>query len=442
MKIKKSVFIVLIFSMILLSACGSNKKTKTSSKKQKEVIAKVETEAADEEENEALIGEEALKNALRKRLERCLGIEGASGASLKTLHQSVQLLKLTRDGDYSLNIVTPVVQEFYDSLSADDQKDFLKTWGGIDYYTDTILNDFFSISGMLEDAGDLEIGKEISYDDQMKDKWAIVRQGITGVLPEAVPETEESSKTDESTASDGSIISQETDADGNIILKETDADGNVLLTETDAEGNVVSRETDEGQGAITAGTDENKKTGKTEKQRETDDEDETEGGNRPRNNNRNTNINNPVVVVTETVEETQEETYEEETYEEETEPTVNYPTLGDYSETTAPEFGPTIGAASADTYTNTYSNTYANTSADTFTNVVIVSVDEKLDPAELGGLSSKYDLRLMYDYQNFDKYAFSCDSVSNQEQMDFMMSMLKSENHITSVLQDSSVQLH
>ena len=412
MKIKKTVFIVFIFSMILLSACGSNKKTKNTSKKPKEVIAKAETEAADEEENEVLIGEQSLKNALRQRLERCIGIEGASGASLKTLHQSVQLLKLTRDGDYSLNIVTPVVQEFYDSLSADDQKDFLKTWGGIDYYTDTILNDFFSISGMLEDAGDLEIGKEISYDDQMKDKWAIVRQGITGVLPEAVPETEESSKTDESTASDGSNTSPE-----------TDADGNVLPTETDADGNVILRKTDESSEAITTGADEDKITGKSEKQRDT----------------RNTNVNNPVVVVTETVEEThEEETYEEETYEDETEPTVNYPTLGDYSETTATEFGPTVG----DTYTDTFTNTYANTGTDTFTNVVIVSVDEKLDPAELGGLSSKYDLRLIYDYQNFDMYAFSCDNAYNQEQMDFLMSMLKSENHITSVLQDSSVQLN
>ena len=266
MKIKKSVYIALIMSILLLCACGSDKKTKTSTKKPKEVITKVETGAADEEENEALIGEEALKNALRQRLERCLGIEGSSGASLKTLHQSVHLLRLTREGEYSLNIVTPVVREFYDSLSDDDRRDFLKTWEGIDYYTDTILNDFFSISGMLEDAGDLEIGKEISYDDTMKDKWAIVRQGIIGVLPEAVPETEESSKTDESTASDGSKISPETDVDGNVILRETDENGDVIITGTDANGKPV----------------------KSEKQRDTDDEDETENGNRPRNNNRPT----------------------------------------------------------------------------------------------------------------------------------------------------------
>jgi len=395
MKIKRIVSVTLISALFLLCACSSGGgEKKSSSKSSEESIIRIQSEPETEEETVPLIGEENLKKALRQRLERCIGIEGSAGASLKALHQSVQLLKLTRDGDYSLNIVSPVVLEFFTSLSPEDQRDFVKTWGSIDYYTDTILNDFYSISVMLEDTGDLEVGKELSYDDIMKGKWTIVRQGMIGVLPklEDLPGENGEAEGTESGSKDRRNTLWEADVNGNVILKEIGEDGEIRIVETDVYGKILETE-DPDSDLDSEGEEDNEE-------------------------------------VVETAEEShEEETSEPAASEAVTAPFINYPTRGVVEQ-------PVTTAAVTIAPSAAYPATVP------FTNVIIVSVDEKLDPSELGALTSKYNMRLIYDYQNMDMYAFSCENVSNQEQMDFIMSMLKSENHITSVTQDRTLQLH
>ena len=349
MKKKFILAIALVISAAALSACGNGKKTKTTIKETKP--AKVITAAgdskseADTEEDMDLTGTASLKAALRHRIERWTEIDGTAGASLKTLHQAVMLLKLADAGDYTLDIVSPEVLQYYSSLSTLDQESFLRIWSGVDYYTDTILYDFYAISGMLEDAGDLDTAKELVNSPTIKDKWDMMRRGISGVLP---------SMEQESSSAEASAEELEKDQ-----------------SETDEYGYIAEEETDE-------------------------------------------------AVV---------ETLPAETTVAETNVSVTFPT------TRAPE---TTTAAAV---TETYPTGTGEAATETFTNVVIVTVDEKLDPSELSNFITKYNLRLIYDYQNFNMYAFACEGVTTQEELDYIMKIISTENHVVGITRDKTMQL-
>lgn len=388
MKKKFILAIALVISAAALSACGNGKKTKTTIKETKpaKVITAAENSKseADTEEDMDLTGTASLKAALRHRIERWTEIDGTAGASLKTLHQAVMLLKLADAGDYTLDIVSPEVLQYYSSLSTLDQESFLRIWSGVDYYTDTILYDFYAISGMLEDAGDLDTAKELVNSPTIKDKWDMMRRGISGVLPSMEQESssaeasaEELEKDQSETDEYGHIIHEETDEYGNAISDETDENGQEL-PETDEYGNVIKHD--------------------AEKSEEETDE----------------------AVV---------ETLPAETTVAETNVSVAFPT------TRAPE---TTTAAAV---TETYPTGTGEAATETFTNVVIVTVDEKLDPSELSNFITKYNLRLIYDYQNFNMYAFACEGVTTQEELDYIMKIISTENHVVGITRDKTMQL-
>ncbi|ETP73246.1 hypothetical protein UYO_0712 [Lachnospiraceae bacterium JC7] len=226
----------------MLSACGFEK-TPVASTAETEMseTVKTETETKAGSETTELRGESVLKEALRQRLGNCIGIKGTSGASLKTIHQAVHFLQLANDGDYSLNIVSPVVLEFFDSLSDEDKAGFLETWDGIERYTDAILYDFNSVSSMLENAGDLDSAKKLANTAAVKEKWERMRKGIDAVLPEMIIETGEGG--DETEVESGNEIESETetvfetDKYGYHILG-TDENGTTIYA-TDRNGNLI-----------------------------------------------------------------------------------------------------------------------------------------------------------------------------------------------------------
>ncbi len=371
--------LVMMLSVVCLNACGTKKTYVNETKKVSETksVKKKEIKAETVPETQNLMGEAALKEALRERLNSFMGIKGTSGASLKTLHQAVRMLQLANEGNYTLSIVSPVTLEFYESLSDIDKAGFLETWGGVDYYTDTILYDFYSISNKLEDAGDLDAAKQLVNSARIKEKWEMMRKGIEGVLPDA----------------------SETDADGET-TGETDADGNAVI---DIVGESESGETDETEAVVSEGlqTDENLLRS---------------------------------ILETMSIPET-------------TTAAIVPPVTESIAETTAPvATAPmiTTPVATAPVTTEAQTSAYSVTSAptETFTNVVLITVDEKLDPSELNYLRTKYNLRLVYDYPNFNMYAMALTDATTQAQMDAAMAMISSENHVTSVVQDRSAQLH
>lgn len=379
--------LVMIALMVLLNSCGSGKSSaettaETTVKSTKTV--KIEAETKTEPETVELRGEAALKEALRQRLSNCIGIKGTAGASLRTIHQAVHFLKLANDGDYTLNIVSPVVLDFYNNLSDVEKESFLETWAGIDYYTNTILYDFYSISNKLEDAGDLEAAKKLTNSATLKEKWEIMRKGIDAVLPDAVAETVES---ESETVIESTF---ETDKYGYHILG-TDAYGNTIY-ETDANGNLISENSDE-----KLIIDEYGRVIHIPKEKES----ETE-----------TAAAETTTAPETTVKETQKETTKAAETETTTVPetTIGYPTGG-----------PGTGS---------------------FSNVILVSVDDKLDPSELNNLMSKYNLKLLSDYQNYNMYAFACNGVTTEEQLNVIIGMVRTENHVTSVAQDKTSGLH
>ncbi len=420
---KKVITAIMFMSCaVILAACGS-RKSDESIKESKTAQVITVTEAQEEtEEPLQLTGTESLKSALRDRLERWKDIDGTAGASLKTVHQAVMMLRLADAGDFALDIVSPVVLEYYNSLNAAEQNSFLQVWSGVDYYTDTILNDFYSISGMLEDAGDLDTAKELMNSPTIGDKWEIMRRGISAVLPEITKESaaqeqesESFGETDE-TDENGYYIVREYDKFGNLIIYKTDADGH-YISETDEEGNPIELETDE-EGRYILETDQDGRVITSE----TD-----EDGNRIV---RETDKYGNIIKEGETSESAENiETLpaETSTAETSTAAVAGYPTTG------AAETFATV------TETETYPT--GQSSADTFTNVVIISVDEKLDPSELSYFVTKYNLRLIYDYQNFNMYAFACEGATTQEQLDYIMKIISTENHVTGITQDKTMQL-
>ena len=235
--------------MVLLGACGSGKTpVATTSETGTEMTSSVkenkETETETGAETRELRGENALKEALRQRLESTLKIHGTAGVSLKTIHQAVHFLQLADDGDFTLNIVSPVVLDFYNSLSDEDKIGFLETWFGIDDYTGKILDDFYSVSNLLEDAGDLDSAKKLVNTPGIKEKWERMRKGIAAVLPDEIPETVESENaaTSASKTKAESAPVYETDKYGYYILG-TDANG-VTIYATDRNGNLISNNSD------------------------------------------------------------------------------------------------------------------------------------------------------------------------------------------------------
>ena len=377
--------------MVLLSSCGSKKsssETTTESATKTTKIVKIESETKEETvpETVELRGEAALKEALRQRLSNCLGIKGTAGASLRTIHQAVHFLQLANDGDYTLNIVSPVTLDFYNALSDTDKESFLETWAGIDYYTNTILYDFYSISNKLEDAGDLDAAKSITNSATIKEKWEIMRKGIDAVLPAAAENGESESETEvESTF--------ETDKYGYHILG-TDAYGNTVY-ETDENGNLISENSEEKliideYGRVI---------------------------HVPKESVSETQVETAAAETTTAPETTAKETKKETTTAAETETTTvpETTTLG------YPTGGPGTGS---------------------FSNVILVSVDDKLDPSELNNLTSKYNLKILYDYQSYNMYAFACNGVTTEEQLNMIIGMVRTENHVTSVVQDKTAELH
>lgn len=388
MKKKLVLSIAIVACTAVLGACGSENSKKTTYKETKpaKVISVTDGDKSDSDTDEKLdlTGTASLKSALRHRIERWIEIDGTAGAALKTLHQSVMLLKLADAGEYTLDIVSPEVLQYYSSLSTSDQESFLKIWSGVDYYTDTILHDFYAISGMLEDAGDLETAKELVNSPTINDKWDMMHRGISAVLPSMEKgEKNETVSGDEivsreyETDEEGRPIVGETDEDGEQVSIETDEDGHPVL-ETDEEGNVIKRDADESE------------------------------------------------------EETDKETIETlpaETTAAETKQAVPFPTTQAQETTTAAAV------------TETYPTGTGDAATEAFTNVVIISVDEKLDPSELNYFMSKYNLRLIYDYQNFNMYAFACEGVTTQEQLDYIMKIMSTENHVTGITKDKTMQL-
>ena len=235
--------------MVLLGACSSGKTpVATTSETEAAMTVSVkedkETETETVAETRELRGENALKEALRQRLDSTLRIHGTAGASLKTIHQAVHFLQLADAGDFTLNIVSPVVLDFYNSLSDEDKIGFLETWFGIDDYTGKILDDFYSVSNLLEDAGDLDSAKELVNTPGIKEKWERMRKGIAAVLPDELPETEESENAAASaskTEAEAETV-YETDKYGYYILG-TDANG-VTIYATDRNGNLISNNSD------------------------------------------------------------------------------------------------------------------------------------------------------------------------------------------------------
>ncbi|ETP73208.1 hypothetical protein UYO_0673 [Lachnospiraceae bacterium JC7] len=364
MKKKYLVPLVITLSIVCLNACGTKKSYVKETKKTTETKSakKIETKAETESETINLMGEAALKKGLRDRLGSFVGIKGTSGASLKTLHQAVRMLQLANDGEYTLNIVSPVTLEVYESLSDADRAGFLETWAGVDYYTDTVLYDFYSISNMLEDSGDLETAKKLVNSPKIKEKWEIMRKGIEGVLPETAETVAEGEATNE------------TDADGNAVV---DVMGE---SEPDVNG--------ESETYIPEGL-------------------------------QATETIPPIVMETIPVPET-------------TTAAVTVPPVTSRPiETTAPT-----------TAEQTLGFPTGGPSTDTFTNIVLLSVDEKLDPGELNYLRTKYNLRLIYDYPNYNMYAVAFNDAANQQQLEALMAQISVENHVTSVVQDKTSQLH
>lgn len=362
---KKIYMIPLLMALSIgcISACGTKKANMQETKKSSETkaVKRIETKTETEPETIELIGEAALKEGLRERLACFVGIKGTSGASLKTLHQAVRMLQLANDGDYTLNIISPVTLEYYESLSDSDKTGFLEIWAGIDYYTDTVLYDFYSISNMLEDAGDLDAAKKLANSPKIKEKWEIMRKGIEGVLPDEA----------------------ETVAEGEA-AKETEFDGSISDTAGESETDYGSEHEmliPEGSAAV-----------------------ETI----------------PQIVP-------------------ETNPVPETTTVAVTTPVTETEI---IETTSAPTVEQTLGFPTGGPSTDIFTNIVLLSVDEKLDPGELNYLREKYSLRLVYDYPNFNMYAVAFDGVTTQAQLEAAMAEISGENHITSVSQDKTAQLH
>ena len=365
MKKKYILPLVITLSAICLNACGSKQSSVNDTKKATETkaakVIKAESENESESESLQLIGEAALKEGLRERLSCFVGIKGTSGASLKILHQAVGLLRLANKGEYTLNIVSPVVLEYYSSLDANDQEDFLETWAGVDYYTDTILYDFYSISNKLEDSGDLETAKKIVNSPNIKEKWEIMRKGIESVLPETVETVSEGETTNE-----------------------TDEFGNAVI---DVSGESESEEIFE------------------------------------------SGLEHP-------------ETSEEETESIEVIETLPVPETTTAAATTPAATKKETEPKVTTTEQQTLGFPTGGPSSDSFTNIVLISVDQKLDPGELNYLREKYNLRLIYDYPGYNMYAVAFLGANNQAELEAEMAKISAENHITSVAQDKTSQLN
>ncbi len=69
--------------------------------------------------------------------------------------------------------------------------------------------------------------------------------------------------------------------------------------------------------------------------------------------------------------------------------------------------------------------------------IVLVSVEKKYSEEELNALLKKYDLTLVYDYENFNMYAFSTSRSYSDEEMNTLIENLKGESNIVSAERDS-----
>ncbi len=73
---------------------------------------------------------------------------------------------------------------------------------------------------------------------------------------------------------------------------------------------------------------------------------------------------------------------------------------------------------------------------DIFTNVVLVSVEEKFSEEDLKALMEENNLELVYDYENFSMYAFKCLDATDDESLETVMKALEANENILTVEKD------
>ena len=73
--------------------------------------------------------------------------------------------------------------------------------------------------------------------------------------------------------------------------------------------------------------------------------------------------------------------------------------------------------------------------------VILAFVDRKLSARELDALLEKYNLSLVYDYENFNLYALSADQDLTRESMQKLIQGMEKEKHILSVSRDEILTL-
>jgi hypothetical protein len=72
---------------------------------------------------------------------------------------------------------------------------------------------------------------------------------------------------------------------------------------------------------------------------------------------------------------------------------------------------------------------------------VIVSVDDSCTEDDIKAICDKYELSVVYDYQNFAMYALSTQRDYNDQEMADLIKNLSSESHILNVERDGITQL-
>lgn len=73
--------------------------------------------------------------------------------------------------------------------------------------------------------------------------------------------------------------------------------------------------------------------------------------------------------------------------------------------------------------------------------VVIVSVEEKLTEEELNALLKKYNMTVLYDYQNFNMYAFRLEKALDRAEMAAFCEKLEGEDKVLSAEPDQKMEL-
>lgn len=73
--------------------------------------------------------------------------------------------------------------------------------------------------------------------------------------------------------------------------------------------------------------------------------------------------------------------------------------------------------------------------------VVLVSVEDKFTPDQLDALLKKYNMTVVYDYQNFNMYAFQLEKALSKADMDAFLAKLEREDGILMAEADSKAYL-